>query len=87
MWNSPDRIRICQPSLLNFVKKQLLPKIVSRLAAKDGFSMRTITGRDSIQEYITQKGFILPTNLSKTMILILKFYVEKKRNDKIFKMY
>jgi hypothetical protein len=58
-------------SILNLVKKQPLHEIVARLAAKDGFIIRAITGTNSIREYITQNGFILPKNLSKTMILIL----------------
>jgi hypothetical protein len=74
--NRAKRIRICQPSILNFVKKQSLLEIVARLVAKDSFSIRGITGSNSIREYIAQKGFILSMNQSDTMALIFKFYEE-----------
>lgn len=54
--SSPKK-RCMQPSILGFVQRDSLNKLLSRCAAKDGFSFRSITRSTAINEFIVKRGF------------------------------
>ena len=57
-------------TMMGFVKRTGLDKIVSKLAAVDGISVRTITRSKFIRESIAKRGFKLPKNETDVMKLI-----------------
>lgn len=56
---SPKKICI-QPSIQEFVERDSLQKLVTRCAAKDGFSFRSITRSLAIQGFILKRSYVIP---------------------------
>jgi hypothetical protein len=49
-----------QSSMMNFIKKESLAEILSRVAAVDGMSINAITNSKAIKGYVESKGFKMP---------------------------
>jgi hypothetical protein len=62
------------PSVLNYLKRQELDEIVSRLVAEDGITVNTITKSSFIRESISSRGYSLPTHPSSNMKLVISFF-------------
>lgn len=77
--DTPPTPGLQQKTMLAFVKRQTLPEIVARLAAKDGLSIHVITKSEFIRQSIVERGFKLPTSKTSVMKLVRSFYVEAKK--------
>jgi hypothetical protein len=61
-------------TMLDYVQRQNLEDIVSKLAAVDGISITAITRSEFIRESIASRGFKLPKNETDVMKLIHNQY-------------
>ena len=74
----PTKIQKASTSMLNFIKRDSLEDIVSKLAAIDNISIRTITNSSFIRESISSRGYSLPNSESSVMKLIQYNFEVKK---------
>lgn len=76
-----------EKTIKDFVKRQSLGEIVSRLAAEDGITVHAITNSSFIRQSICERGFNLPRNESTVMKLIhLEYENRKEEVIKIIKI-
>lgn len=71
--NSPLPKKLSQPSIFQSIaqtQKETLPEIVSKLVAKDGFTINGVTRSEFIRSSIQARGFALPKNPSSVMNLV-----------------
>ena len=70
---NPPVKKMSQPSIFKSMAqsdKETLPEIVSKLVAKDGFTVNGVTKSDFIRSSLQARGFKLPKNPSAVMNLV-----------------
>jgi len=70
--------KIKEKTLMDFVKRQSLSEIVSRLAAQDGITIRAITNSKFIRQSIVDRGYNLPKSENSVMRLIHTEFENRK---------
>ena len=66
-------------TMMDFVKRQSLSEIVSRLAAENGLTIRAITNFKFIRQSIVDRGYSLPQSENGVMRLIHTEFENKKQ--------
>ena len=75
--------KMSQPSIFKSMsQKETLPEIVSKLVAKDGFTINGVTNSDFIRSSLQSRGFTLPKNPSAVMNLVHQQCDILSANDK-----
>lgn len=66
----------------NFLKKESLNEILSKCAAKDGFSFNSIVHSEAIKGYVASRHHNMPKSCNTVREKILEFFEEKKLETK-----
>lgn len=68
--------------ITNFIKKESLNEILSKCAAKDGFSFNAIINSEAIRGYVVSRNYNMPKSCATIRGKIFEFFEEKKNETK-----